>query len=186
MTILCYGDSNTFGFDPRSSLGGRYDADCRWVDILAAETGWEVRNNGMNGREIPRRAPAFSSSADLLVIMLGTNDLLQGCSAAETAVRMENFLSRLAFSKEKILLIAPPPLSRGAWVTEQRLVDESAKLAGEYRMLAGRWGVRFLDAGEWEIPMAFDGVHFTEEGNRGFAREFRRCLAESAERNRLE
>ena len=178
MTILCYGDSNTFGFDPRSYLGGRYHADSRWVDLLAVETGWEVRNNGMNGREIPRRAPVFSASADLLVIMLGINDILQGCSAMETAIRMENFLAGLECSKEKVLLIAPPPLVQGEWVTEQRLMDESAKLAEEYRVLAGRRGIRFLDAGEWEIPMAFDGVHFTEEGNRRFAHELHRCLVE--------
>ena len=62
-------------------------------------------------------------------------------------------------------------------------MDESAKMAEEYRTLAGRRGVRFLDAGEWEIPMAFDGVHFTEEGNRVFARELRRCLAERVEKD---
>ena len=171
MTILCYGDSNTFGFDPRSPIGERYQADDRWVDILKAETGWDVRNNGMNGREIPRRAPVFSASADLLVIMLGTNDLLQGCSAAETAERMEHFLSGLEFAAERVLLIAPPPLVRGEWVTEQRLIDESAALAEEYRMLAGRHGIRFLNAGEWGIPMAFDGVHLTGEGNRVFAQK---------------
>lgn len=178
MTILCYGDSNTFGFDPRSFLGGRYAADCRWVDLLAAETGWEVRNNGMNGREIPRRAPVFSASADLLVIMLGTNDILQGCRAEEAAARMDTFLASLVFPKEQVLLIAPPPLVQGEWVTEQRLIEESVKLATTYRELALRQGVRFLDAGEWGVPMAFDGVHFTEEGNRVFARELRRCLTE--------
>ena len=39
MNIICFGDSNTYGYDPRSYLGGRYDAGSRWVDILAEETG---------------------------------------------------------------------------------------------------------------------------------------------------
>ena len=30
MKVICYGDSNTYGYDPRSWLGGRYDADSRW------------------------------------------------------------------------------------------------------------------------------------------------------------
>ena len=53
MNIICFGDSNTYGYDPRSWLGGRYDAGSRWVDILASETGWTIRNMGVNGREIP-------------------------------------------------------------------------------------------------------------------------------------
>ena len=35
MNVICFGDSNTYGYDPRSYLGGRYDPDSRWVDILA-------------------------------------------------------------------------------------------------------------------------------------------------------
>ena len=78
MNIICFGDSNTYGYDPRGYFGGRYDTDCRWVDILAAETGWAVCNIGQNGREIPSAAPAFPDDTDLLIVMLGTNDLLQG------------------------------------------------------------------------------------------------------------
>ena len=77
MNVICFGDSNTYGYDPRGYFGGRYDADCRWVDILAAETGWTVSNLGQNGREIPSSAPAFPAGTDLLIVMLGTNDLLQ-------------------------------------------------------------------------------------------------------------
>ena len=55
MNVICFGDSNTYGYDPRGYFGGRYDADSRWVDILAAETGWTVRNMGQNGREMARQ-----------------------------------------------------------------------------------------------------------------------------------
>ena len=47
------------------------------MDILAEETGWTVRNLGENGREIPTSVPDFPADTDLLIIMLGTNDLLQ-------------------------------------------------------------------------------------------------------------
>ena len=72
MNVICFGDSNTYGYDPRSYLGGRYAADSRWVDILAEETGWTVRNLGENGREIPTSVPDFPADTDLLIIMLGT------------------------------------------------------------------------------------------------------------------
>ncbi|MFQ7125486.1 MAG: GDSL-type esterase/lipase family protein, partial [Eisenbergiella sp.] len=93
MNIICFGDSNTYGYDPRSYLGDRYDVDSRWVDILAEETGWTVRNLGENGREIPTSAPDFPADTDLLIVMLGTNDLLQGRSPEQAAARLERFLA---------------------------------------------------------------------------------------------
>ena len=44
MKILCFGDSNTYGYDPRGYFGGRYDD--RWPEVLAALTGWDVVNLG--------------------------------------------------------------------------------------------------------------------------------------------
>ena len=51
----------------------------------------------------------------------------------------------------------------------QSLIDASIALARSYQALAERLSVRFADAGKWNIPLAFDGVHFTQEGHRAFA-----------------
>lgn len=59
INVICFGDSNTYGYDPRSYLGGRYGPDSRWVDILAEKTGWTICNMGQNGREIPTSPPPF-------------------------------------------------------------------------------------------------------------------------------
>ena len=101
MKVICFGDSNTYGYDPRSRLGGRYGADSRWVDILMAESGWTILNWGENGREIPASAPAFPPGTDRLILMLGTNDLLQGRSPEAAARRLEQFLSGLSLSPAK-------------------------------------------------------------------------------------
>ena len=61
MSIICFGDSNTYGYDPRGYFGGRYNADSRWVDILATEIGWTISNMGQNGREIPSAVPIMSA-----------------------------------------------------------------------------------------------------------------------------
>ncbi len=169
MKVICFGDSNTYGYDPRGYFGGRYDADSRWVDILAAETGWTVCNMGENGREIPPAAPAFPSDTDLLIIMLGTNDLLQGCSQEQAAERLEHFRSALSMNQSKILLIAPPPMTLGAWAPNQQLIDDSRTFARLCQTLAERLGIRFADAGKWGVSQAYDGVHFTEQGHRAFA-----------------
>lgn len=178
MRVLCFGDSNTYGFDPRSYFGGRYSAESRWVDLLAQKTGWEVRNAGENGREIPRRPHELQRfeqllstnlPLDLLLVMLGTNDLLQGADAAAVAARMEAFLTQIPFHRESMLLVAPPPMKPGAWVTEARLLHDSAELAEQYQTLAKRIGVRCADAGCWNIELTFDGVHFSEGGHKAFA-----------------
>ena len=169
MKIICFGDSNTYGYDPRGYFGGRYAADSRWVDILATATGWTVHNMGQNGREIPSAAPAFPADIDLLIIMLGTNDLLQGCSPEQADERLERFLSGIPVDRSKILLIAPPPVTLGAWVPSVKLIDDSRTFARLCQILAERMGIRFADAGKWDIPLAYDGVHFTEQGHKAFA-----------------
>ena len=169
MKVICFGDSNTYGYDPRGYFGGCYEADGRWVDILAAETGWTISNLGQNGREIPSATPAFPDDSDLLIVMLGTNDLLQGRSPEQAVERLERFLTSLSLDQSKILLIAPPPVTLGAWVPSQQLIDSSRAFAQLCRVLAERMGIRFTNAGKWDIPLAYDGVHFTEQGHRAFA-----------------
>ena len=161
MTVICFGDSNTYGYDPRGYFGGRYDADCRWVDILAAETGWTVYNMGQNGREIPSAAPAFPVNTDLLIIMLGTNDLLQGRSPEQATEKLERFLSGISLDRSRILLIAPPTVTLGEWVPSQQLIDDSRTFSRLCQALAKQVGIRFTDAGKWDISLAYDGVHFT-------------------------
>lgn len=124
---------------------------------------------GQNGREIPTVAPSFPADTNLLIVMLGTNDLLQGRSPEQAADRLERFLSSLSLDRSKILLISPPPVVLGTWVPSQRLIDDSHTFAQLCQALTEQLGIRFADAGKWDIPLAYDGVHFTEQGHRAFA-----------------
>lgn len=178
--ILCFGDSNTYGYDPRAFSGGRYPAP--WPELAAAETGFQLLADGQNGRTIPRGerelpslcGDAAQCRADVLAVMLGTNDLLSGAGAGEAAARMEAFLARCA--APGVLLVAPPPMRRGAWVPDDGLVSASAELAARYRRLAERMGIWFADAGEWGVELSYDGVHFSEAGHRQFAMGFASAL----------
>ena len=181
MKLWCFGDSNTYGYDPCGFFGGRYALP--WPELLAERTGFQVINDGKNGRMIPEREYEFLQlrrdaeryNADALAVMLGTNDLLNGTTAREAAVRMETFLNRCHVSP--ILLISPPPMKRGAWVPDDGLVEESKALSRQYEALAERLGIRFADAGEWDVALAYDGVHFTEEGHGRFAEGLASCLS---------
>ncbi|MBR5229428.1 MAG: lipase [Firmicutes bacterium] len=180
--IVCFGDSNTYGYDPVTM---RYGAADRWVDLLAGMQAREVINMGQNGRTIPdgsfaERLSGVMESGDRLLIMLGSNDLLlEGKPAAVAAARMEDFLLALqaTFAYEapkakagpEIILISPPPMKRGFWVTDDNTVEESYKVAGLYKALADKMNIGFADAGTWGVELTCDGVHFTETGHHKFA-----------------
>ena len=165
MNVICYGDSNTFGYDPCDKFGEHYKP--RWTELLGDITGWNVGNEGVNGREVPDEPAFVSGDADLFLVMLGTNDLLQLDTPEAAAERMETFLSGIP--AEKTVLIAPPAMVWGEWVQDQELIDDSVRLAALYEALADRLGIRYLNAGNWNVPLAFDGVHFTLEGQKVFA-----------------
>ena len=174
MKLWCFGDSNTYGYDPCGFFGGRYAVP--WPERLAEMTGLEVINDGKNGRMIPAREYELRQfrrdveryNADMLAVLLGTNDLLEGAKAGDIAARMEAFIAECA--GPLTLLISPPPLKRGAWVPDDGLVEASGELSRHYKALAERLGLRYADAGEWDIGLAYDGVHFTEEGHARFAK----------------
>ena len=194
--IVCCGDSNTYGYDPRSWMGGRYPPQIRWTDQLEAlSPGRRVINLGENGREIPRRpwelqrleeALRRAAPVDVLTVMLGGNDLLQMAvpQAEQVSRRMEALLAWLEMRRgqwgesTRLLLVAPPPMRRGAWVDQDALVEESRRLGECYRALAQGRGIPFADAGAWEVELAFDGVHFTPRGHLAFARGMDGALKE--------
>lgn len=183
--ILCFGDSNTYGFDPRDWFDCRYPAAVRWPDHLAAATGWEVLDHGENGREIPhtqwelRHFDVFLEKAgplDCLLIMLGTNDILNAFrpSAAEAAARMERFLLHIREQSAALplLLVAPVPVC----IPDPARVQASEELCSRYAQLAQTLSIPFADAGTWKLPLAFDGVHLSEAGHSAFAEKIEEVL----------
>ena len=178
LKIVCFGDSNTYGYDPCSYFGDRYSSENRWVDILAQKLECKTVNVGENGREIPRREEDLfrfnkmlinQKPIDFLIVMLGCNDLLQGNDVNVVLNRMEDFLRRIDLAPSQIILIGIPPMEIGEWVTDKRLKDASEILRHKYKELALKLGINFADAGRWDVSITFDGVHFTEEGHKVFA-----------------
>ena len=146
-------------------------------------------NRGENGRSIPRLDREIETAVqticgvetDVLTVMLGSNDLLQcrGLSAEVCGKRMEQFLAVLLEKTQanlKILLVAPPPMESGAWVSDHRTLEESRRLAGCYERAARQLSIAFADAGAWGVGLTYDGVHFSEDGHLAFAKGIRAAL----------
>lgn len=169
--ILCIGDSNTFGYNPRT--GGSYQGDQIWTS-LTQNAERRMINRGVCGKCIPGRTDAADDiaeiqkySPDAVIIMLGTNDLLSGKSAAQTAQDMDSFLSRMP--PVRCVLISPPSLRAGTWVETEKMIRESEKLPDLYRRAAEKHSCVFADSETWHPDIAFDGVHLTPAGHRTFA-----------------
>ena len=104
--------------------------------------------------------------------MLGGNDLLQGNPVEAVARRMENFLARIPLEPSQILLIGPPRMQPGAWITDSRLLEDCLRLNAAYRRVAEKLGIPFVDAADWDVEVTFDGVHYSEKGHQTFAEQF--------------
>ncbi len=199
--IICFGDSNTYG--AHGFTGGRYSRQERWTGLLTDDPlfsgKYEFINMGENGRAIPSgdfepdyecRQIAKNGPAALLIIMLGTNDLLSGARGLTNAVsKMDGFLqSLLAFEPaesliggdaSRLLLLAPVRTDLARYGAQgARFDDLSGRLGGEYCRLAERLGAHFADAGSWGVQTGQDGVHFTEKGHKTFAGWLKLELAE--------
>lgn len=192
-TVLCYGDSITWGYKPEG--GTRHGFEERWTGILQSElgSGFRVVEEGLSGRTtcwdspyLPDRngkttlplALETHSPIDIFVLMLGTNDLwtrfnfaasdiAASCmSLAWTALRS---MCGPGAGAPEIVLVAPPHL--GALSPYMRLFfsgrqAESKKLGGELEKIAELLGCKFLDAGKVVKPSKADGVHLDTDANR--------------------
>ena len=188
--IVFYGDSNTFGYDPRAFFGGRYPETIRWTDVLAGKMSeeLEVMARGMNGRTVPHSSYELESldrtikglwPLDYIAIMLGTNDVLltdrPDYRVAEE--RMRGLVRHLKTHTIKdstcqIILMIPPLLFPGSEVgSVYEVYEKQSKLLAEaYREIALEEGLIPIGCDSWNIDLSYDGVHITEEGSLEFAR----------------
>ena len=186
-SVLCYGDSNTWGYIPGS--GQRYSRAQRWPGAMQEALGADffVIEEGLNSRttvlDDPTRGfvrngltylrPCLDSHAplDLVLLMLGTNDLKHrfGLSAYDLAVNISSVIAAIQQSASGIGGAAPPvlllspahigPLTLLAELFEGA-VEKSRKLAEYYRVVAAQLGCHFFDVAEVVTASPTDGVHW--------------------------
>jgi len=205
-TVLCYGDSNTYGYNPTTGL--RYPQDIRWTGRLQDLLGEEYRviEEGCNGRTtvfddpiegwkkgIDFLKPCLNSHkpVDIVILMLGSNDMKEVFHA--TAEDIANGIGEMVkvildFTKEKqafiprILLVSPAEIGEGLKTSpfygsfSMNSIAVSRELPKWYKKVADEFGCEFLNAAEYAKASEEDSLHFTKEAHLALAEAFAKAI----------
>ena len=192
-TVLAYGDSLTWGADPVTGL--RHPYEDLWPSVLEAGLGGRARvvQDGVGGRTTCRDdhggpscrnavktlpvALAAQMPLDLVIVMLGTNDLkpIHGASAlgAQAGMRRLAQIARTQRMKPaghvpRVLIVAPPPCRApaGREPDGPDRIAQSRRLARLYADMAREEGAEFFDAGTVARASDEDGVHLHRDQTR--------------------
>lgn len=200
-TVLCYGDSNTYGYIPETGL--RYPKNIRYPGVLQGLLGDEyaVIEEGCNGRTTIHDDPVDGwkngldylrpclyshKPVDIIIMMLGSNDLKDSfhltaeeiAEGAEVLVRViKEFTAENQGFIPEIILISPPEIGTGIMTSPfygsfyEDAIERSKQFPQFYKKVADEEGCIFFDAAGYIYPSETDSLHLTPDGHRVLAEE---------------
>jgi lysophospholipase L1-like esterase len=195
-TILCFGDSNTWGYVPGTAE--RYGFLHRWTGRLQGALGSEFRvieeglngrttvfdepfREGRNGRRLLLPLLESHSPVDLLVIALGTNDLkhFYNATAFDSARGLQRLIGIARTSAcgpcttcPEVLIVSPPVMSQLSEAMLRQFHgarEKSAHFGVAYSEIAKLEKCHFLDASRVIQCSLIDGIHLDEDAHRKLA-----------------
>ena len=198
--ILCFGDSNTWGYDPATQT--RFSKDIRWTGVLQQLLGskYNVIEEGLNGRTTnvnekqdhglgyfrPFRSAMdllsvlieTNSPLDLIIVMLGTNDLKTNFNQSSEMIAKnmrlvcESIIDNDYFQSKSIILVSPTHINEES----PNLLDSfigttqaSQSFSNSYRKISDDLDLYFLDASESVKTNKIDGLHWDAMQHSDFA-----------------
>ena len=200
--VLCFGDSNTFGYAPD---GSRFADDMRWTGRLQERLGpgYTIIEEGYNGRTTIFDDPVeggYKSALqylppcvmshnplDLVLLMLGTNDTKERFSMNAFTISqcVEQLISQIEryardgeMNHSKILLVSPIEIGENlmqVWtgpIFGPRAIEISKSFEHEYSRVAEKLGAHFLSASRHAKPCAEDAIHMNAEEHAKLAAAF--------------
>lgn len=196
MNILCYGDSNTWGLRPM--IGDRYVKEERWTGILGtlSRGRYNIIEEGLNGRtadETDVEEPFLNGRSymtacllshrpvDLLIVMLGTNDVKTRYNkdaeqVADSVCLLVKDMKRLLDDRQNervsVLLVSPKSIDErilGDSAFDEYSIKKSRELGAKLRSRSEKEGWMFLDADETGAVLGEDGLHLSGDGHRKLA-----------------
>ena len=195
--VVCFGDSNTWGYIPGTE-GERYPFEDRYPGILQGllGPGMRVHEAGLNGRmtgwddpHTPDRNALTQIAAvlethrpmDMLVIMLGTNDLkrFMNLEAVDCALALDALIDRVEAARcgatggrPALLVVSPPHVVESPTPFGRKFegaIPKSHAFAAAYAEIAAQRKCLFLDAASVAKTSARDGIHLDQEAHRRLA-----------------
>ena len=195
MNILCFGDSNTYGYKPDGT--GRFDTDTRWTSLLQKKLGADHRvieeglcgrttvfqddlREGRRGLDLIGVTMEMHTPIDLLIVMLGTNDCKTryNASAGTIAKGLAQVIQKARKNASQpfdLLVISPIHLGEGVGDPgfdpefDEKSEAVSRNLADEYRKAALQNHAAFLNAANFASPSITDREHMDEKGHAALA-----------------
>lgn len=201
-TILCFGDSNTRGYDAINDC--RFPLDVRYPGVLQNILGSEyhVIEEGLDGRTtmMNRQIDTFRNAnyyihpcicahkpIDYMIIMLGTNDCLNifDLTAEDIARGMDSLMKQIHDYTmlhqgyiPKIILAVPasidPDYSKSSSASQlnKDSVRKSQELSKYYNIIADKYNCIFFDSNDYIKTLLPDAVHISAESHKILAKEF--------------
>jgi len=193
--ILCFGDSNTWGYAPGMNGIPRYDEDTRWTSLLQKKLGdayeiiefglcgctsgfaYEVHNVNTNGRDLYPSILFAHVPVDFVLIMLGTNDLKKqnNWQPGDTAKNLDELISiTRALNPGVQIVLAPTAILRDGFESDPEFdpataIESSRLCAKEVAELAEKRGTLFFDTNKFVHELAFDGCHLSATAHKTLA-----------------
>lgn len=199
--ILCFGDSNTYGYIPNN--GARYDKNTRWTGVLSllSHGKFEIIEDGCNNRTAFAANPAgkiftgyeilpelLTDDFDAVVLAIGINDtqFLYNLSSIEIASGVEKLINivKVKSPQAKIILVAPSILTEDvlngnfACLFDRTSIEKSRQLPLLYQKIAEKQNIEFLDLNSVAKTSSLDGLHYAPEQHLKIAQAIFTILSE--------
>ena len=199
--ILCFGDSNTYGYIPNN--GARYDKNTRWTGVLSllSHGKFEIIEGGCNNRTAFAANPAgkiftgheiipelLTDDFDAIVLAIGINDtqFLYNLSSIEIASGVEKLINivKVKSPQAKIILVAPSILTDDvlngnfACLFDRTSIEKSRQLPLLYQKIAEKQNIEFLDLNSVAKTSSLDGLHYEPEQHKKIAQVIFTMLSE--------
>lgn len=199
--ILCFGDSNTYGYIPNN--GARYDKNTRWTGVLSllSHGKFKIIEGGCNNRTAFAANPAgkiftgyeilpelLTDDFDAVVLAIGINDtqFLYNLSPIEIASGVEKLINivKVKSPQAKIILVAPSILTEDvlngnfACLFDRTSIEKSRQLPLLYKKIAEKQNIEFLDLNSVAKTSSLDGLHYAPEQHKKIAQVIFTILSE--------
>lgn len=190
--ILCFGDSNTFGYNPNN--GSRYNENSRWTGILKnlCKNNYEIIEAGCNNRTAFSNNPDgiqftgykvlpeyLKEIYDTIIFAIGINDLQKfyNPTLEEFETGIENLIKKIRESLPNcnIIILSPSHITENIlnsnfrFMFNQTSIEKSKQITPIYEKIANEYNCKFLDLNKIVTTSKIDGLHYDIEEHKKIA-----------------